>query len=225
METKQCRTCKKDLELSLFRKSGRTKDWFTLDCAECYDKADRTHSHRYWKYKTGKKLDNGRRMKKRGRKTWTLMVQKTDVEIEIGTIVNYLSFWKNKITHEDNIKEWLKPNVPMNINQAAKEFGIHPNTFYQHLRNFPALKNKYEMLRQNMREYLKDTAESNMQKILVNGDLTDKEKFDASFKVAQATMKEYNPKVEIEKKEIKVNLNKNSDDLKMDLANILWVNI
>jgi len=34
-------------------------------------------------------------------------------------------------------------------------------------------------------------------------------------------MREYNPKVEIEKKEIKINLNKNSDDLKLDLANIL----
>jgi hypothetical protein len=72
-----------------------------------------------------------------------------------------------------------------------------------------------------MREYLKDTAENNLSTILVDGDLTDKEKFDASFKVAQATMKEYNPKVEIEKRELKINLNKNSDDLKLDLANIL----
>jgi len=225
METKQCRTCKQELELSLFKESKRTKDWLTLDCAECYDSKDRTHNHKYWEYKTWKKLDNGKRMKKRGRKTWTLVVQETDVEIEVGTIVNYLAFWKKEITNEANIKDWLVPDMPMNVNQAVREYGIHPNTFYQHLRNFPALRNKYELLKKNMREYLKDTAENNMGSILVHWDLTDKEKFDASFKVAQATMREYNPKVEIEKKEIKINLNKNSDDLKLDLANILWVNL
>lgn len=223
METKQCRTCNAELELSLFKKSKRTKDGFTLDCAVCYDKKDRTHNHKYWEYRTWKKLDNGKRMKKRGRKTWTLVVQETDVEIEVWTIVNYLAFWKKEITNKENIKEWVKPNTPMNVNQALREYGIHPNTFYQHLRNFPALKNKYEMLKIDMREYLKDTAENNLNNILTNWDLTDKEKFDASFKVAQATMKEYNPKVEIEKKELKVNVIKNSNDLKLELMNIFWV--
>jgi len=225
METKQCRACKQSLELSLFKTSKRTKDGLTLDCAECYDSKDRSHNLKYWGYKPWRKLWTWARMKKRGRKTWTVLVAETDVEIEVGTIVNYLTFWKSKITDESNIKKGLKANVPMNVNQATKEYWIHPNTFYQHLNKYPLLKEKYELLKINMREYLKDTAENNLSTILVDGDLTDKEKFDASFKVAQATMKEYNPKVEIEKRELKINLNKNSDDLKLDLANILWIKI
>lgn len=225
MINKVCRTCKKSLPLSAFKESKRTKDWFTLDCVECYNSKDRSHNHKYGKFSPWKKLDNWKRMKKRGRKTWTTFLKKTDIEIEIGTIVNYLTFWKNKIEDKINIAKWVKPNVPLSVWDAVREYWINPNTFYLHLNKYPELKAKYETLKLNMREYLKDTAESNMQRIIAEWDMTDKEKFDASFKVAQSTMREYNPKIEIEKRELKINLNKNSDDLKFDLAEILWVKI
>lgn len=164
-------------------------------------------------------------LKKNGRKKWTIMIKEAEVSLEAWTIVNYMTFWKSKIENEENSSAGLKPNTPMSVRQACREYWIHPNTFYQHLNTFPAVKEKYEMMKVDRREYLKDIAEHNMVNILEGGNLTDKEKFDASFKVAQATMKEYNPKTEIETKSIWINLSKSSDDLKADLAELLWLNV
>lgn len=181
--------------------------------------------HKYWEWKPGRKRDNWEPLKKNWRKKWTVLVKEAEVSIEAGTIVNYMTFWKSKIENPENIKLWIKPNTPLWVAQACREYWIHQNTFYQHLNKHPAVKEKYEAMKVAQREYLKDIAENTMVKVLESWDLTDKEKFDASFKVAQATMKEYNPKTEIETKTIWINLNKSSDDLRADLAELLWMNI
>lgn len=177
----------------------------------------------YWPWKPWRKLDNWEPMKKRWRKTGTVMLKEVEVWIEAGTIMNYVTFWKSKIEHPVNKKLKLQPNTPLTVQQACREYGITPNTFYTHLNTFPSIKQKYEVMKVNRREYLKEVAEATMVEVLENWDLTDKEKFDASFKVAQATMKEYNPKTEIETKSIGINLTKSSDDLRSDLAELLWI--
>ena len=183
-------------------------------------------SHRtYGKWRPGQKNDVGVPIKKRWRKEWTTMVQEVSVDIEVGTIVNYITFWKSKIENKDNLKIKLKPNTPMNVVQACKEFWIHPNTFYQHLKRFPALNEKYQELKANRREYLKESAEVNIESALTWGmALSDKDVLDASFKMLEKTDKNYNPKIEIETKSVSINLNKTSDDLYNDLASILWLN-
>jgi len=182
--------------------------------------------HKYGKWQPGRKTDSGVPLKKNGRKKWTIMTSEVAVDIEIWSIVNYITFWKSKIEHADNKKGGLKPNVPMNVSQACREFGIHPNTFYIHLRRFPALNEKYQELKSNRREYLKESAEVNIETALTGGmkDLSQKDVLDASFKMLEKTDKAYNPKVEVETKSISINLNKNSDDLYNDLADILWFN-
>lgn len=171
------------------------------------------------------KTDAWKPLKKRGRKKWTLMLQEAEVWMEAWTIVNYVIHWKSKIEHEDNVALKLQPNTPLTVQQACKEYGIHPNTFYQHMKAYPAVREKYEAMKVSRREYLKEIAETSMITILEGEELSAKEKFDASFKVAQATMKEYNPKTEIETKSIWINLSKSSDDLKADLADLLWLQI
>lgn len=182
-------------------------------------------SHRaYWKWKPWRKLDNGKPMKKRWRKKGNLVTTEAQVDIEVWSIVNYITFWKSKIEHPDNKKSKLKPNIPMTVDQACKEFWITPNTFYKHLKAFPALNEKYQELKANRREYLKESAEANIELALTWGmkDLSEKEVLDASFKMLEKTDKNYNPKVEIETKSVSINLNKSSDDLYNDLASILW---
>lgn len=181
--------------------------------------------HKYWRWKPWRKKDNWEPLKKNGRKKWTVMIQEASVELEVGTVFNYVTYGRSKIENAENKKRWLKPHTPMSIPQACKEYWIHPTTFYQHLNKFPSIKEKYEVMKINRREYLKEIAEHNMTEILEHWDLTDKERFDSSFKVAQATMKEFNPKTEIESKTIWINLSKTSDDLKADLASLLWLTI
>ena len=163
-------------------------------------------------------------MKKRGRKKWTVVLSEVGVNIELESVVNFITFGKSIIEHPDNKKEKLLPNVPMNVTQACREFGLHPNTFYQHLKRFPALNEKYQELKSNRREYLKESAEVNIESALTGGmkSLTEKEKVDISFKMLEKTDKAYNPKIEIETKSVSINLNKSSTDLYNDLAKILW---
>ena len=182
-------------------------------------------SHRsYWKWKPFKKKDNWIPLLKPGRKTWTIELDRTKIEVELWTIINYISFWKSKITHEDNITKWIKPHTPLTIWQACKELWIPYTTFYGHLNKFPSLKVKYNEMRENSREYVRQSAECNIEKAVTWGlDLTDKEVVDVSFKMLEKTDKNYNPKIEIETKSIWINLNKTSDDLLADLSAILWL--
>jgi len=184
-------------------------------------------SHRtYWKRKPWRVLDNGKWMKKPGRKKGVTVLTEVGVDIEVGSIVNFITFGKSKIEHKDNIKAKLKPNVPMTVIQACREYWMTTNTFYQHLNRFPALNEKYQELKANRREFLKESAEANVQSALTGGmkTLSEKEMLDASFKMLEKTDKNYNPKIEIETKTISINLNKSSDDLYNDLASILWFN-
>lgn len=185
-------------------------------------------SHRsYWKWHPAKKKDNWEPLKKPWRKTWNTWIsylKEPEIQLEVWHIVNYLTFWKSKIENEDNRKAWLKPNQPMSLIQACREYWINHNTFYQHLKKFPAAKERYYELRENRREYLKESAEANIEKALTWWlEISDKDMLDASFKMLEKTDKNYNPKIEIETKSISINLNKSSDDIINDLNAILWM--
>lgn len=150
-------------------------------------------------------------------------VSSTDVDIQVWTIVNYLTFWKKEIIDKENIKRKVKPNVALNITQACRELGISTSKFYQDLWKFPALKEKYELLRESKREYLRAEAEANIESWLTGKlEISDKDMMDASFKLLERTDKNYNPKMEIETKSININLTKTSEDLFNDLKEIVW---
>lgn len=179
--------------------------------------------HKYWSWKQWRKKDDWTPLKKNGRKKWTVMIQEAQVSLEVGTIVNYLTYWKTKIENKENKALKIKPNTALTVQQACREYWIHPNTFYDHLRKFPAIKEKYELMKEDKREYIRSSAEDNIERALTGWlDLSDKELVDASFKMLEKTDKAYNPKTEIETKSIGINLSKKSENLKQDLLDILW---
>ena len=185
-----------------------------------------TRWNRNWKWYPWARTSAWIPMKKRGKKKWHIAhnhVSQTDVDIEVWTIVNYMTFWKEEIKHELNKKAKVKKWQPLNITQACREYGISTTKFYMDLAKYPSMKQKYELLRENKREYLRAEAEANIEKGLSWGlEITDKDKLDASFKLLERTDKNYNPKIEVESKSVNINLTKTSDDLFNDLKEILW---
>jgi hypothetical protein len=63
------------------------------------------------------------------------------------------------------------------------------------------MREKYELLKEQRRDFLKESAEVNISKALTGKlDINDKEMLDASFRFLERTDKAYNPKTEIETK-------------------------
>lgn len=184
------------------------------------EKAKRKTAHTKWPWNPQKRNSAWIRIKK----PWPKPIKKEDVSSEVWVIMNWQTFWKEKITHKKNIEEWVKENTPLNTLQACREYGMSTATFYNHLNTFPELKEKYGKLKENRREIIRDVGETNIQKaVLWELDLSDKERVDISFRMLEKTDKAYNPKVEIETKSISINLSKSTDDLKSELQELLWV--
>lgn len=186
---------------------------------------DRTKKIRsYWKWMPSKRKDNWEPLRKRWRKTGTKLIAEVWIDLEIWTIFNYTTFWKVKIEHPENIAQWVVWWQPLTVIQACKEYWIHPNTFYQHINKFPHIKEKYELLKEDKRTYLRDVAEDNVWKVLSwDTKLWEKEILETSKWFLEKTSKTYNPKTEIETKSIWITLHKNSEDILTDLSKILWL--
>lgn len=150
------------------------------------------------------------------------MLIASEIEVEVWIIFWYTTNGASKIESEKNKKEWLKPNIPMTVKQACQEYGITPLTYYSHLNKFPQIKKKYELMKSNRREYMKALAEDNILSVLEGDELEWKEKFDANFKFLQATEKAYNPKTEIETKNLNINISKTSEDIMKDIRDLTW---
>lgn len=159
--------------------------------------------------------------KRKKRLKGDVVLKKEEVEMEVGMIFSYITHGKKKITHPKNIEAGLLPDKPLTIKQACLEKWISYQTYYNHMKAFPDIKQKYELLRETRREYMKDVAEENILSVLDSDDLSAKDKFDANFKLLQATEKSYNPKMEIETRNLNVNISKSSDDLKKDIWDLL----
>ena len=177
----------------------------------------------YWTWKPWQTTDVWVGRKKPGRKPGSTTLSVWEVKLEIGNIVNYMTFWRSRIEHEDNKKEKVKPNVAMTLVQACREFWISPHTYWSHMKKFPEAKELYQELKTNRREYLKELSENNIQDGL-GGKLwlTWKEMVDASFKMLEKTEKAYQPKLEIEQKAVTVNLHKSTEDILSELNLVLW---
>lgn len=156
-------------------------------------------------------------------KEWTVVKNtRWRVEMLMHKIKNMIYYGVKRVKSEKNKMLWIKPNTPLNIMQACNEVWMTATAFYSALRKYPDLKAEFTSYRENRREVLKLIAEENMMEVISTWDLTDKERFDASFKVAQATMREYNPKTEVETKSVSINLSKSTDDLIWELKALLW---
>lgn len=178
-----------------------------------------------WKWKPWRVSASWKWLKKPGRKKWQTNLNSAAINLEVGQIMNWMTFWKKEITNDKAKALGAKPNTPLNMQQAATEYWITPANFMQHLRKFPEAKQLYVQLKEDRRNYMKELAENTIQEWLAgNLDLTGKERVDASFKLLEKTEKAYQPKTEIEQKSISINLNKSTDDLLGELHEILWFN-
>jgi len=187
------------------------------------EEKDTRQKRNYWKWKPWQVTDTWKWRKKPGRPIWATGLSETSVKLEVGKIVNWMTFGKSIIEWEKNKKEWVTPNVPLTVNQACDEYWIAPITFWSHLKKFPEAKELYKQLKEDRREYLKELSETNIQKWL-SGELglSWKDLMDASFKMLEKTDKTYQPKVEIENKSIWININKSTEDIMQELQDLLW---
>lgn len=167
-----------------------------------------------------KKLKKVRRKRKRLPASDSLELRKTQISNEVWIITSYMSFWKSKVEHPENIADWVLPNQRMTAVQACREYWIPMTTFFYHLNTFPDLKQKYIEIREQIREGISTGSESIIEKA-INWKLdwiSNKDRLDASFRFLEKTHKAYNPKTEIESKTLNINL----DVSKEDIIEELW---
>lgn len=206
-------------ELEIIEVSERTETW------KIRKKTPENKRNKYWKYHPAKKKDDWTPLKKSWRAKGHTTLNEAEIKLEVWKMVNWMTFWKSEITHPDNKKEKVMAKQPLTITQACREFGIHPQTFWQHLKKFPEAAELYRELKNQRREYLKELSEWNIARWLEWGLwLTWKELMDASFKMLEKTDKAYQPKLEVENKSISINLHKKTDDIMAELTDVLWIN-
>lgn len=157
----------------------------------------------------------------------SLSLREAEVESDTLNITNIQTNWVKKVTSKVNIAEWVKANAPLTLIQACREYWIHHQTYYNRLKKFPKIAEKLSIMRQNNREFLKTVSEDNLEKAITwkMSTLTEKDQVDYSLKFLERTDKAYNPKIEIEKKELKINITTSWKELKNELLKLFgWIN-
>ena len=178
--------------------------------------------YKYWNWRPWMIKDNGKPLKKNGRKKWTKMKTEWEISVQMWIIVNLSTFWVDKIKGKQNLKDWVKAKTPLNIPQACEEAWLSAPSFYYYLKQYPDIKEKYEELKVNRREYLKELSEVNIQKALSGWmkTLTEKEQVDYSFKMLEKTDKNYNPKQIIEQTVEEIDPNRWLADILADISDL-----
>lgn len=134
-----------------------------------------------------------------------------------------MSYWKSNITDEKNQKAWIKPNVPLNMQEAAREVGLSPQTFIYYINKYPELKTRYDDTKELRREKLRLISEDVIDKALDwELNISDKDKVDLAMRYLKDTDKAYNPKLEVETTNKNLNLEISNDELVDKLLDYLW---
>lgn len=190
-----------------------------------YDPKWSSQGYKYWQYKPWMVKDNWKPLKKNGRKKWTTLKTRVEVANEMGQIVNLMTFGVKKVNWENNIANGVKSNTPLSVPQACEELGMKSQSFYHYLKKFPEVKDEYELLKENRREYMKELSESNIQKALSwkMKTLQEKDIVDYSFKMLERTDKNYNPKQVQEVIIEEINIDRSTDDILADITDLLKV--
>lgn len=179
--------------------------------------------YKYWSYKPWMRKDNGKPLKKNWRKKWTMLKSKVELSTDIGRVVNLMTFGVKNITNEENIKKKIQPNVSLTVWQACLELWLNITSFYYYLSNHPDLREQYELLKENRREYIRELSENNIQKAISwkMKWLQDKDVVDYSFRLLEKTDKNYNPKQVVETTVEEVNADRSTDDIISDIADLI----
>ncbi len=177
--------------------------------------------YKYGKWSPNKRTDAWVPLKKPWKKPWSKTVTTEMKLLRVGRILNYMSFWKSKIENEDNIRDWVKPWMPMTIVQACREVWITSASFHNYVKD-PEVKPIYLKLKEERREFMKTMAEWNISKALAWWmNIQDKELVDFSFRMLEKTDKAYNPKTEIDANVEVFDASMSTKDLMAELAALL----
>ena len=179
--------------------------------------------YKYWQYRPWMIKDNGKPLKKNGRKKWTTIKSHSEMWTDIWRIVNLMTFWVKELKSEKNIKAWVNTWVALTVDQACSEMWITPSTLYYYLNKHPDLREQYNEMKENRRSYLKEVSENNIKRALTGKMKTLKENeiVDYSFKMLERTDQAYNPKQVTEVTVEDINPNRSTDDIINDIADLL----
>lgn len=154
----------------------------------------------------------------------TPKLNKLDEYLIIEKVVEYMTIWAKVIENEKNIEEWVKPWYPLKLQQAVREFWMpSPSYFYSKLKKYPALKERYDEMKESARSYMQSLAEDHIYAALDNQykSLTEKDKVDISFRLNEKTHKAYNPKSEVELAIEKIP-ERSSNEILSELSELIW---
>lgn len=179
--------------------------------------------YKYWKFKQWIIKDNWKPLKKNWRKTWTTMMPLAEVSLNVWKVVNLMTFWVKEVKSEHNINNWVKAWEPLNVVEACYEVWMSPTKFYYYTKKYPSIKEQYENLREQRREFMKEISEHNINKAITwkMKTLKENEVVNYSFKMLELTDKAYNPKQIIERKVEEVNPERTTEDIIADIASLL----
>lgn len=161
--------------------------------------------------------------KKNWRKKGKKLIDENDFWIKVGKIMNYHTLWKWEITSEKNIKEGVEPWRPMTLIQACREVGMTYHNFRFHLNTLPEMKKQYELMKEQSIEYRNELSENIIEKTLKGKmkNLSEKDVVDTAKWTLEKTNKRYNPKHIVEATVEQVNVERSSDDILADIADII----
>jgi len=181
--------------------------------------------YKYWQYKPWMVKDNGKPLKKNGRKKGSTLKSRVEVSNDVWKVVNLMTFWAKVIKGEQNIIDWVKPNVRLNIHQACDELWIKSPSFYHYLKKFPDAREEYEQLKESRREYMREMSEMNIEKALSwkMKQLWEKDVVDYSFRMLERTDKNYSPKQVVETTVEQINPDRSTEDIIWDIADLIRI--
>lgn len=181
--------------------------------------------YKYGQYKPWMVKDNWKPLKKNWRKTWTTMKSMSEMGNDIWRVVNLMTFWTKEITSSKNILNGVESWKALTLEQACNELNTSPTSLYYHMNKHPALKEQYNEMKSNRREYMREVSETNIQKAISGKmkKLSDKDVVDYSFRMLERTDTNYNPKTIVEATVEEINPERSTQDIIADISDLLKI--
>lgn len=161
--------------------------------------------------------------KKNWRKKWVKIIDENEFWIKMWKILNYHTIGKSVITHPANIDDEAEAGTPLTLIQACREVGMSYHTFRFHLNSMPEMKAQYEVMKEQSVEYKNELSENLIEKALTwkLKTLSEKDVVDTAKWTLEKTNKRYNPKHVIEAQVEVLNIERSSEDILSDIADII----
>jgi len=179
--------------------------------------------YKYWQYKPWMIKDNWKPLLKNWRKRGTMMKSKVELSKDIWQVVNLMTFWAKEIRSADNIVKGIENNVPLKMKEACAELWLSPISFMYYIGKHADLKEQYQKLKENRREYMREMSENNIEKAIWGKmkKLSEKDVVDYSFRMLERTDTNYNPKQIVETTVEEINVERSSEDIISDISDLL----